>query len=127
MPLTLEYVEPLTITVRATGAVTYDEVEEVINVLMTDPHLCCGVCLFADGRMVERAPSTAELRAIARDLKPLLDRGLGPIVILTSSAFVYGICRMFSVFAEAMGATVHVFRSGDEAHDWLEAHTSTAA
>ena len=127
MPLKLEYIEPFTITVQASGAVTYDEVEEVINVLMTDPHVCCGVRMFVDGRMVERAPSTAELRAIARDLKPLVDRGLGPIVILTSSPFVYGICRMFSVFAEAMGATVHVFRSGDEAQHWLSEHTSTAA
>src|SRR5688572_3344374 len=107
MPVALEFQEPSTFTVYAAGTVTFDECNRVIGELQNHPRLCCGVSMFVDGRAVVSAPNTAELREIARLLRPLLDRGLGPMVILTDSTFIYGVARMFSAFAEAMGATVY--------------------
>jgi len=127
VPIALEFEEPSTFTVYATGKVTYDECEALLDELQHHPRLCCGVQVYVDGRDVESTPSTSELRAIARDLQPLVERGIGPIAFVTDKTFIYGVARMFSAFAEAMGATVHAFRSEEEAHHWLTEHVKPAA
>jgi hypothetical protein len=127
MPLALEYVEPSVLMVHASGRVTYEEVERVITDLMADPRLCVGHRIFVDCRDVQSTLSTPELRAVAGEIAPLIDRGLGQIAILAGSTFLYGIARMFSVFAEAVGVEVLAFRSIDEANEWLWGRASSAA
>jgi hypothetical protein len=127
VPIALEFGEPSTFTVHAAGRVTYAECEMLLDELQHHPRLCCGVQVYVDGRNVESTPSTSELRAIARDLRPLVERGIGPIAFVAEKPFIYGVGRMFSVFAEAMGATVRAFRSEDEAHHWLTEHVKPAA
>lgn len=127
MPIALEFDEPSTFTVHAAGKVTYDECEALLDELQRHPRLCCGAQVYVDGRDVESTPSTSELRDIARDLGPLVERGIGPIAFVTDKTFIYGVARMFSAFAEAMGATVHAFRSEREALDWLAGRVTPAA
>jgi hypothetical protein len=127
MPLALEFVEPSILMVHASGRVTYEEVNATIADLMAHPRLCLGVNLFADCRDVTSTLSTSELRAVARELVPLLDRGLGPIVIVSGRTFMYGVARMFSAFAEPLGFVVQAFHTMDEASEWLGERTSTAA
>src|SRR6266545_5055292 len=99
MPVELQYEEPATFKVRASGEVTFAEVEDLLGEILAHPQLRGGVRMLVDGREIEKAPSTPELRKIAADFGPLVDRGLGPVAIVTGSAFIYGVARMFSVFA----------------------------
>jgi hypothetical protein len=127
MPVELQFEEPATFKVRASGEVTFQEVENLLGEIITHPQLCCGVRMLIDGREVEKAPSASELRTIAADLKPLLDRGLGPMAIVTDSALIYGVARMFSVFAEAVRANVAPFRRMDDAQAWLSSQSAPSA
>lgn len=68
----------------------------------------------------------AELRLIAGELKPLLDRGLGAIAIVAESALVYGAARMFGVFAQTVYARVATFGDIDEGRRWLIAQQPVA-
>ena len=118
MPLDVDFAEPNRFRVRASGPVSYAEVDAVIKQFQTDPRLT-GAVLLVDASDVEAVLTTAELRNIARQMMPILDRGLGSIGIVTSNPFAYGVSRMFGVFAESVGARVGAFREFDEAHQWL--------
>ena len=127
MPLAIAFDKPCVLTVRASGHVTFAEVQSLMDELVRDERMSPGIHVFADCRDIQKTLSTKELQAVSRNMRPLLDRGMGPIAIVTSSTFIYGVARMFSFFAEAMGASVHAFRSADEASNWLSAQTSHAA
>lgn len=127
MPVDLAFQEPSTFVVRASGNVTFDEAQNVIEQLRVDPRVRADVGVYVDGRDVESAPTTMELRILAGDLKPVFDQGIGAMAIVADKTFVYGIARMFQAFAEALGENVHAFRTPDEARDWLTAQTQHAA
>jgi hypothetical protein len=125
MPMSYDFPEPTTVLVRARGDVTYAEARRVQEELLADPRLHPGVHMFVDAAGVEKAPSASEIRELALRMPPLLDHGLGPIAIVTDSLFVYGVARMFGLFAEAVHAKVGAFRSADDAERWL--HDEAAA
>lgn len=126
MPVELSHQEPGTFVITASGVVTHEEATRLLNTLRQHPRMGPGTELLADARAVTGVPSTEELRAIATLLRPLREHGLGPVAIVSSTAFVYGVARMFAVFAELMDARVAAFRSMDEARAWLAAEASEA-
>jgi hypothetical protein len=126
MPLAFAFADPSTLAVRASGTVTFDEVEDVIRDLITDARFARGVRVIADCREVEQTLSTAELRTVARDIRPLVAQGMGPVAVITSSVFMFGITRMFGTFAETVGAHVHAVRTVDEANEWLATQAPAA-
>ena len=122
MPVVVGFAPPDVIVVRATGDVTYAECERAIDDILagaggsgSGPRK-----ILVDGRGVISAPNTHELYALARDMKVFITRGYGPMAIVTDRAFVYGVARMFAVFAETFGLHVRAFNSVDEASAWLE-------
>jgi hypothetical protein len=119
MPLALAFQEPATFKVRASGGVTYEEVQVLLEEMRNHPRMCAGVSIIVDAHDVDGVPSTSELRLIAVDLKTLFDRGLDAVAIVADRTFVYGVARMFASFAEALGENVHAFRCSDEARAWL--------
>lgn len=123
MPVSLAFAEPSTFIVNASGRVTHDETIEALDQILRHPRLTghCGV--LTDAREVSGAPTTQELRSIARALRPLHASGVPALAIVTSSTFVYGIARMFTVLAEASGLHISVFRGLDEAQHWLSDET----
>jgi hypothetical protein len=127
MPARLSFQEPKTFVVHAFGHVTFQELKQIFDEIVAHPRLTRGARVLVDGRFIGDAPCTEDLRTIARELKPLVDRGVGPIAIVTARPAVYGIARMFSVFAEAMCANVSPFKSLEEARTWLETQPSAAA
>lgn len=127
MPARLSFQEPITFVVHLQGRVTLQELKKIFDEMLAHPRLRAGARVLVDGRFIGDAPCTDDLRTIARDLRPLVDRGLGPIAIVTSRPAVYGIARMFSVFAEAMRAHVSPFKSLEDARIWLETQPSAAA
>ena len=114
------------IFVIAEGDVTFAEVAVLLDELIDDPRLGPGTGILVDARKVEGAPSTPELRLIARDLTPLRDRGVNRIAVCAESMFVYGITRMFGVFAELLGIHVAAFRDMDSAKRWLSSSEAAA-
>ena len=82
--------------------------------------------VIVDARNVREVPTTAELRIVARDLAPLRTHGVSRIAVCASSTFIYGIARMFGVFADAIGLQVGAFRRMEEAQDWLSSCSEAA-
>lgn len=121
MPLQYEITEESTLLVRASGNVTYAEVQSAFDDLLKEPRRADAgdVRVLADAREVTDVPSTKDLRTIAQNLGTLLGRGRSSIAVVTESAFVYGIARMFGVFAERVSVNVRAFRCMDEARAWL--------
>lgn len=119
MPITAEFEQPSTFVLEASDRVTLNETLRTIDELLGHPHLSPGTRILIEGRSVTHAPSSAELRIIAREIKVLLDYGVVAIAIVTGHTFVYGVARLFAAFAEAVGANVGVFRSPDQARRWL--------
>lgn len=126
MPVAFAFSAPLEIFVIAEGDVTFAEVAVLLDELIDDPRIQPGTGILVDSRKVEGAPSTPELRLIARDLAPLRDRGVNRIAVCANSMFVYGITRMFGVFAELIGIHVAAFRELEAAKRWLSSSEAAA-
>src|SRR5687768_16529922 len=120
MPVVAAFAEPDAFVVHATGVVTYSEVQHTVDAMLAHRSAERARKLLIDGRGVTGAPPTAELRAIAADLKPLKDRGVTCVAIVTEAGFVYGVARMFTVFAEPFGLKVRAFVTMEEAESWLK-------
>lgn len=119
MPLQVEYSEPARFQVTVDGRITRHDVTMLIERMLAHPKLQPGVDVLVDARRAANALSTLELRAIAREIRPMLDRGLGAVGVVTDNPFLYGVTRMFAVFAEAVGASVGAFQALEDAHVWL--------
>ncbi len=122
MPVDFQFGKPEEglVTVTATGNVTFADIAVMLDELLDDARVTPGTSVLVNAMTVTAVPSTAELRIIARDLKPLRDRGVERIALFTDSTFVYGVARMFGVFAEAVNLKVGAFRQQDDAQRWLE-------
>jgi hypothetical protein len=126
MPIAFAFSAPQEIFVVAKGDITFAEVAVVLDELIDDPRIVPGTGMLVDSRGVEGAPSTPELRLIARDLAPLRDRGVNRIAVCAESMFVYGVTRMFGVFAELLGIHVAAFRDMEAARRWLSSSEAAA-
>ena len=124
MPLSFAFAEPATFVVHASGKVTYEEIMQARGQILAHPRLGDGSVVLVDAEKVTGVPTTMELRAIARTLRPLRTAGVGALAFATSSSFVYGVTRMFSAFAEDSGMKISAFREMDEAQRWLGAEMS---
>jgi hypothetical protein len=122
MPFVVEKADPITIRVHVSGKVTYAEVQVILAEVMSHG-LRPGTQILVDALGVTGTPDASELRSIVRDLVPMIDAGLVAIAIVTDG-FVYGVARMFSVFAQAVDLDVAVFRSMGEATEWLDSRAT---
>jgi hypothetical protein len=127
MPIEIVEFEAGMLTVRAYGDVTFEECRDYQRQLLADPHMRCATHILADLTGVTGAPSADELRIVAYEFEPLIKAGLGPIALVSGSAFVYGLGRMFSVFAEKIGMKISVFSDRAEAGEWLDSQVNPVA
>jgi hypothetical protein len=121
MPVAVSLAPPDLFVVRATGDVPFHECQRAIDDVLAYSSDGGGRKILVDARGVASVPTTDELRVIARDMKLLVARGYGPIAFVTDRAFVYGVGRMFAVFAETFGMKMQAFLSVDDASHWLDA------
>ena len=117
MPILLDSARPV-VRITASGPVTHAEISKLFQTMMRETPQGRGVAVFVDTRGVTGAPSTAELRLIASELKRLTDAGFGPIAVVTGSDWMYGVVRMFSAFVES--TEVVAFRSPEDAEAWID-------
>lgn len=106
--------------VTASRTVTYAEVCAVMS-QMAGREGRAGLSVVVDARQVTDVPSTPELRRIVTEMQPLFAEGSGSIAIVASTPFVYGVARMFAVFAQAVSVTVVTFRCMEAMESWLAA------
>ena len=119
MAVAVAFSQPDTFVIHASGDVTYAEVQRAIDDILAHRDFAERRKLLVDSQRVTGAPSTAELRAIVRDMKPLFDKQVSTMAIVTDTSFVYGVARMFAVFAESFGLRVRAFRTMEDAEVWL--------
>ena len=127
MPVAIVRSDAHTLLARAWGDVTFSEVQRFVGELSRVTQTTGTVAILADCRGIQSTLSTAELRTVARDLRPYLRAGLPGIALVTDSSFMYGVGRMFAAFAELSDARVSVFRDFDEAQKWLETSSHPAS
>ena len=126
MPVDIEFAKPARFKIRASGEVTLGEIEGAIRYGLAHPDLP-GADVLVDASEVLAVPSTPELRQVARELVPLMDHGMVAVGFVSKSPFVYGVARMFGVFAEAVGVKFGAFREFDDASSWLEERRNEAS
>src|SRR5260221_10961121 len=120
MPVELNFEEPSLFTIRACGAVIYDEARRTLDeLLMEDSRLRGGASIFVDNRGVTSIPSVAELGVIIRQFATVFRRGARRVALLAESESVYRACRLFASFASTVGGDAKVFRDAQKAVDWL--------
>jgi hypothetical protein len=121
MPVTyrLDVAAPL-IHTRCVGDVTLDEVIEHFATLSRDPACPERLDVLLDLTDMTSVPESGELRAVTTEIARVRPRiRFGWCAIVASKEALYGMARMFEVFAEQYFSATRVFRSVDLALTWL--------
>jgi hypothetical protein len=68
---------------------------------------------------LDAAPSSEEIRRLAKDLGRLKSAGLDRVAVLGSNDVLFGLARMLTTYAELAGVNASAFRSAEDAQNWL--------
>ena len=109
------------ILLKATGAVTYDEIRHVLAELIDEPRIEPGTALLVDARGATQAPSIGELASIAYHFRHLFARGVKRLAIITDNADIEAAAKIFGAFVSTVGAEARAFRDQAAAEKWLRA------
>jgi len=100
--------------------VTLEEVLDHFRELEADPALPKRLDVFLDLERMTSIPSSDQLRDVAFAVDRLkMKTELGACAILAERDVVYGMSRVFEVFAEGLFARTRVFRDRETARRWL--------
>jgi hypothetical protein len=112
------------VVTRCVGDVTVEEVAAHLDELAGDPACPSRVDVFLDLTGTTAVPFSDQIRAAADRVAFLRSRvELGACAIVARSDALYGMLRMFEVFAEGHFASTRVFRDARQAEDWLSRET----
>jgi hypothetical protein len=103
-----------------TGMVTLEEVLGHFAVLMIDPNRSHGLDVLLDLTRIQTIPTSEELRIVASEIahiRPEIE--FGRCAVAASQEAMYGMSRMFEVYAESYFTKVQAFRTVEEAALWL--------
>jgi hypothetical protein len=121
MPVTYEFDPDFGfVWTRCVGATTLDEVRAHFAGLEMDPTTPARLDVLLDLSMMTSLPESNQLQAIVdelRRLKPRIDWGACAIVAVNDALF--GMSRMFEVFAAQQFTRTRVFRDFSTARNWL--------
>ena len=118
--MALVHAEGKSLLVRASGDITFAEVEQLLDEMAEAVEAQSPASLLADCRGISSTISAAELRKAAKELQPFISRGLTHFALVTDSTFMYGVGRMFGAFVELTGATLAMFKDMESAQQWLD-------
>jgi len=115
------------IRTRCIGNVTLEEVLGHFPTLAQDPGCPARLDVLLDLSEMTAMPEPYQLREISDEIGRVSDRvRFGACAIVAPSNVLYGLLRMFEVFAEKQFRTTRVFREIGEAESWLLAQLSPA-
>ena len=121
MPVTFE-IDRETFLIRTTcsGHVTFDEVEAHFRELAAAWERFVPFDVLLDLTECTSLPTIWQLRAVVSRVADLGGRkSFGSCAIVASREILFGILRMFEVFAEGKFEALRVFRSKSDAQSWL--------
>ena len=106
---------------RCAGAATLDEVLQYFSVLTQDPNCPEQLHVLLDLSEMTSLPASEQLRAVALEIGRIVPRVkfLNCAIIAPRDA-LFGMARMFEVFAEECFEATRVFRTREEGLRWLE-------
>jgi hypothetical protein len=119
MPVVVGFAPPSLLLIRTTGDITYAECQRAIDQILATLGDASATCLLIEQVNVRSLPEQDDIRRLARDFVPVAARGVRHVAIVSDQAHVYGVARMFAVFAEPFGFEVRAFRKVDDAERWL--------
>lgn len=127
MPVTYEIdaARPL-IRTKCTDAVTFDEVIGHFRALEADPGVGGRLDVLLDLSELTSIPESPQLRVVADRVGRLLTKvDWGACAIVAERDVLFGMSRIFEVFAQSSFAATHVFRGRAEAEAWLASQRPT--
>jgi hypothetical protein len=103
-----------------TGPITVADVIDHFRVLEQDPACPNCVDVLLDVQAGTTVPNTADLRSVAREIARIRGRvQFGVCAIVASTDVLFGMMRMFEVFAEENFHKTQAFRTIGGAAEWL--------
>jgi hypothetical protein len=121
MPVTFE-LDPDAFLIRTTcsGHVTFDEVDAHFRELAAAWERSAPFDVLLDLTECTSLPNIWELRAVVSRVADLGGRkSFGSCAIIATREILFGVLRMFEVFADGKFGALRVFRSKSEAETWL--------
>jgi hypothetical protein len=116
------------IRTRCTGLVTIEEVIAHFRVLERDPDCPDRVDVLLDLSEETSIPEKANLEEVTEEIRRIRGRvQFGTCAIIACSDALFGMLRMFEVFAEQYFRESCVFRTADEAEVWLASQRPTTS
>jgi hypothetical protein len=112
--------ESCVIETRCHGDVTFEEVMRHFRELGEDPSLPERLDVLLDLDELATVPESAQLQEVAQAVGRLQPKvRFGACAIVASRDVLFGMSRMFEVFAEEVFVRTHVFRKRTDAEHWL--------
>ena len=106
---------------RCIGAVTLDEVQQPFADLVRDPECPGRLNVLLDLSEITSLPTSGQLSALTTEVARVRPRvQFDGCAIIASQDALFGMARMFEVFAENHFGATRVFRTMDEGTRWLE-------
>lgn len=116
------------IETHCTGEVTLDEVLDHFRQLETEPLLPKRLDVLLDLDEMTSLPESDELLEVTRAIGRLKSKvDWGACAIVANRDALFGMIRMFEVFAEDLFFRTHVFRTRGDAKQWLAGNRPPAA
>ena len=106
---------------RSVGAVTLDEVLQHFADLVRDPDCPARLDVLLDLSEITSLPTSSQLTAVTTEIARVRPRvQFDGCAIIASRDALFGMARMFEVFAENYFGATRVFRTVDEGTRWLD-------
>jgi hypothetical protein len=120
MPVTYEIdSQRRLIRTRCVGATTLEEVLEHFDTLQRDPRRPDHLDVILDLSAQVSLPEADQLRAVAARIMEVREISFGKLAVIVDRDSMFGMARMFEVFAETHFTASRVFRDGNEAERWV--------
>jgi hypothetical protein len=114
------------IRTRCVGDVTFEEVLGHFRTLVSDPDCPERLDVLLDLSAQTILPNSGQLRGVSQEIAKVRDRvRFDACAIVAPSDALFGLIRMFEVFAEGQFRATRVFRAVEEAEAWLLAEQSS--
>lgn len=128
MPVIYEFdVNGKLVRTRCVGNVTLEEVVGHFATLQQDPNCPNYLDVLLDLAELTSLPNQNELRTVSQTIGKARPRVVfGSCAIVAPRDAVFGMMRMFEVFAQQHFRATHVFRAVSEAEKWLAAQEPNA-
>jgi len=109
------------------GNVTFAEVVDHFKILIQDPDCPARLDVLLDLSSTTSIPGPLQLRAVSDQIGLIHQRvAFGACAIVATREVLYGMLRMFEVFAGRWFQGIRVCRTLDEARNWLNSQEKAA-